>query len=306
MFGVQHDANQLSDMSGAEEGNAERRGKRQRLAAELRRVRDLAGVSGRDLAHRIGISQSKISRIESGTVIPSLPEVTEWAAAVQASPQATEWLINMTEAVFTEMHSWRTTLQTRIHLQDDIREQEDLASVVQVFQPTLIPGLLQTADYARRVFSLFDPPYAESDVSMAVAARLQRQLALFDQDRHFQFLITEAALRCRPGPPRLQHAQLDRISSLSTLDNVTIGLVPLDRQALVCPSHGFIIYEDDEGEAGTFIEIETTHVRLTAHDAEDVAIYRRQWRLLTQMAIFDEEAHEFLRILTSEIGGRTS
>ena len=64
---------------------AEHRTKRERLATELRRLRDQAGISGRDLAHRVGISQSKVSRIESGTVIPSLPEVTAWGEAVVAA-----------------------------------------------------------------------------------------------------------------------------------------------------------------------------------------------------------------------------
>ncbi|GAA5076881.1 transcriptional regulator with XRE-family HTH domain [Thermocatellispora tengchongensis] len=279
-------------------------GKRQRLATELRRLRDLAGISGRDLATRIGISQSKVSRIESGTVIPTMPEVTAWAEAVEASPETRAWLSEMTESAFTEVHTWRAELQRQAHLQDDIREQEDQARLVRVFQPTLIPGLLQTAEYARRVFALFDPPYSDGDLAMALAARLQRQLALYQESRRFEFLITEAALRCRPGPPRLLLAQLDRVASVSTLENVTIGLIPHNREAVVFPSHGFTIYDTDIGDdaaEGTFVEIETTHVRLTAHDAEDVAIYTRQWSLLSGTAIYDDEAREFLSALAADV-----
>ncbi|MDF5755773.1 helix-turn-helix transcriptional regulator [Spongiactinospora sp. TRM90649] len=280
--------------------------KRQRLATELRRLRDLAGISGRDLAHRIGISQSKVSRIESGTVIPSMPEVTAWAQAVAASTQTREWLGDLTESAFTEVHTWRTALQRQAHLQDDIRDQEDQAQIVRVFQPTLVPGLLQTAEYARRVFSLFDPPYSESDLAMAVAARLQRQLALYEESRRFEFLITEAALRCRPGPVKLLLAQLDRLGSLSTLENISIGLIPHNREAVVCPAHGFTVYIGDESAEDTFVEVETTHVRLNANDAEDVAIYDRQWSLLSGTAIFDEEAAEFLAALRAEIRGASS
>src|SRR2546430_16403904 len=60
----------------------EPRAKRLRLAAELRRLREMAGVSGRELAQRINISQSKISRIESGMTTPPVPAVTAWAGAV--------------------------------------------------------------------------------------------------------------------------------------------------------------------------------------------------------------------------------
>lgn len=280
---------------------AEHRTKRERLATELRRLRDQAGISGRDLAHRVGISQSKVSRIESGTVIPSLPEVTAWGEAVEASTQTREWLTDLTEAAFTEVHTWRAALQRQAHLQDEIREQEDQAQLVRGFQPTLVPGLLQTAEYARRVFSLFDPPYSESALSMAVSARLQRQLALYEESRSFEFLITEAALRCRPGPPKLLLAQLDRIASLSTLENVSIGLIPHNTEALVCPPHGFTVYESDGSVADTFVEIETAHVRLTAGHADDIAVYQRQWSLLREMAIFDDEAREFLAAVSADI-----
>ncbi|MFG1944869.1 helix-turn-helix domain-containing protein [Nonomuraea sp. NPDC048826] len=268
---------------------------------ELRRLRDLAGISGRDLAARIGISQSKISRIESGNVIPSLPEVTAWGEAVEAPPEAREMLADLTQAVFVEMHSWRTALQQQTHLQDQIREQEDQARLIRSFQPSLVPGLLQTAEYARRVFTLFDPPYAVGDLPMIVAARLQRQVALYDENRCFEFLITEAALRCRPGPVRLLLAQLDRIASVSTLENVSMGLIPLDTESLVCPSHGFTLFESDGSAGESFVEIEVTHMRLTARNQEDVAMYRRQWSLLRDMAIYGDAARDFLAKLGADL-----
>ncbi|QYC45239.1 Helix-turn-helix protein [Nonomuraea coxensis DSM 45129] len=277
------------------------RSKRERLATELRRLRDLAGISGRDLAGRIGISQSKISRIESGSVIPSLPEVTAWGDAVEAPSETREQLADLTQAVFVEMHAWRTALQQQTHLQDQIREQEDQARLIRVFQPSLVPGLLQTAEYARRVFTLFDPPYVEGDLPTVVAARLQRQVALYDENRSFEFLITEAALRCRPGPVRLLLAQLDRIASVATLENVSIGLIPQDGEFLVCPSHGFTLYESDGSVEDSFVEVEVTHMRLTARNAEDVALYRRQWALLGDMAIYGEAARDFLAKLSADM-----
>ncbi|MFC5823407.1 helix-turn-helix domain-containing protein [Nonomuraea insulae] len=277
------------------------RTRRQRLATELRRLRDLAGISGRDLAHRIGISQSKVSRIESGSVIPSLPEVTAWGDAVEAPPQAQELLADLTEAAFTEMHTWRAALQRQMHLQDDIREQEDQAQLLRVFQPAIVPGLLQTAEYARRVFSLFDPPYSEGDLPMVVAARLQRQLALYDESRRFEFIVTEAALRCRPGPVRLLLAQLDRVATLSTLENIMVGVIPQDAESAVCPPHGFTLYESDSSTEDSFVEVEVTHMRLIVRAAEDVATYRRQWSLLGEMALYGDAAREFLTRLGTDI-----
>ena len=98
---------------------------RRRLAVELRRLRDRAGLSGRQLAERISISQSKVSRIESGLTIPSGPEVAAWAAAVSASGTATELLTMLTDAVYTEVHPWHAALREQVHLQDEIDRSRD-------------------------------------------------------------------------------------------------------------------------------------------------------------------------------------
>ena len=210
---------------------------RQRLAVELRRLRDRAGLSGRRLAEQVGISQSKVSRIESGLTVPSAPEVAAWAKAVSASGTANELLAALTDAVYTEVHPWHAALRARIHLQDEIQELENHSRVKLTYEPSLVPGLLQTAEYARRVFTMFDPAYDELDIPAVVAGRIDRQAALFDPARQFSFLVTETALRWQPGPSSVLLSQLDRISSLSTLENISIGLIPAERPGPdACPA----------------------------------------------------------------------
>jgi transcriptional regulator with XRE-family HTH domain len=85
--------------------------KRQRLGDELLRLRDLAGLSGRDLAQRIGISQSKVSRIETGRAVPSIPEVTAWADAVGTTVEARDRLRALTDDALVEVHTWRAAAQ---------------------------------------------------------------------------------------------------------------------------------------------------------------------------------------------------
>ena len=76
---------------------------------------------------------------------------------------------------------------------------------VRNFQPGIIPGLLQTADYALRIMEIANIQGAV-DLADAVNVRLARQEALYDQGRHFEFIMTESALRWRPGPPELLSA----------------------------------------------------------------------------------------------------
>jgi len=266
----------------------------------LRRLRGLSGLSGRELARRIGTSQSKVSRIESGMAIPSLPEVSAWATAVGAPTTTRDSLVTLTEAAFTEVQGWRDALRARPHVQDEIQALETRARMLRTFQSSVVPGMLQTAEYARRVFSFFQAPFAKGDIPAAVAARLDRQLALYENDRQFNFLIAEAALRWLPGTPDLLLAQLDRIASVSTLDNVSVGVIPLGAQAVTMLTHAFVIY-DGRDEQDALVSVETIHAHLVVKSPGDVALYRRRWELLNEMAIFGGEAHEFISGLIAHL-----
>ncbi|TDD78015.1 XRE family transcriptional regulator [Actinomadura rubrisoli] len=286
---------------------------RRRLAGELRRLREQTGLSGRQLAERIGISQSKISRIESSITLPTAVEVASWGAAAGCSDSAITMLGVLADAAYTEVHPWTTAMRDRTHLQDDIQDIEGRAWKRMIYEPSLVPGLLQTAEYARRVFAMFDPPYLELDLPVVVTARLDRQVALFDQDKRFEFLITEAALRWRVGPVRTLLAQLDRIASLSTLENVSIGLIPHSAPALTHAPHGFVVLNfidgaddahgepDSDGEVGTLALVETVHANLTVSDPLQTALYQRQWSRLERMAVYGHNARGLLAAISADL-----
>ncbi len=273
-------------------------GSRERLAAELRRLRDLAGVSGRDLAQRVGISQSKVSRIESGAVVPSLPEVTAWGKELGVSVETQGRLTALIEAAYNEVHPWGSALR-RGNLQEGVQDQESTATRIRIFQPSVVPGLLQTAEYARRVIAMFHQQYETSDPAAEIASRLERQLALYDTGRHFDFLITEAALRWRPGPVQMLLAQLDRIASISTLENVSVGLIPLSVEATTLTTHGFVLYEGEE--ENEWVTVETIHADMKVAVPEHMQIYRARWSLLHEMALFDEAAQDFLGRIVADL-----
>ncbi|WP_054814798.1 helix-turn-helix domain-containing protein [Nocardia arizonensis] len=270
---------------------------RTRLAAELRRLRDLAGISGRDLATRVGISQSTLSRIETGHAVPSLPQVTAWSREVGASAETERLLRHLTESAHSEVSTWRTALATREHLQDDYRAHESTATTVYNFQPTLVPGLLQTADYARRVFACFQLPYGPDELAAAVAARLDRQPALYDPQRRFEFLIGETALRARPGPRHIMFAQLDRIASVSTLETVSIGIIASDVEAITTIPHSFVIYDGPD----PLVSIDMVDANRTVRAPEEIDLYRERWNLLRRMALFDDEARAFLGEIAADL-----
>ncbi|WP_330277096.1 helix-turn-helix domain-containing protein [Lentzea sp. NBC_00516] len=271
---------------------------RQVLARELKRLRLRTGLSGRELGRRASISQSKVSRIEAGTALPTVPEVENWGRVLDVPAETVRWLAIITGNAHLEAHSWSAVLQDGKHLQHEIGGWEAAAAVVRTYQPSVVPGLLQIADYARRVFSLFSPPYDEAALAAAVAGRLERQLALYESGRKFEFLITEAALRWRPGPPNVLVAQLDRIRSMSTLDNIGIGLIPLDGEAVATYSHGFVIYEGGQESVAT---VEMIHGPLTVDSEVQVEMYRHRWSLLGEMALRGDDARSLLDDLIGRV-----
>ncbi|HEX2132700.1 MAG TPA: helix-turn-helix transcriptional regulator [Actinophytocola sp.] len=281
-------------------GGAARPTRRRQLGGELRQARELVGMSGRELASRIGVSQSKVSRIESGHATPTVLEVSRWADEVGATTERRGQLVALTESVFTEVHSWPATLSDRAHIQGEIEEREMRARLLRTFQPALVPGLLQTAEYARRVIAMGQVSRSAEEMADTLAGRLRRQLVVYDEGRRFEFVITEAALRWRPGPPRLLAAQLDRIATLTTLDNVSIGLIPLDAPAASPTSHGFVIYEANDDGQDAYVEVDTIHANLFAREPGDVTLYQRRWELLAGAALFGDAARALLAELGSE------
>lgn len=260
----------------------------------------LAGVSGRQLAHRTGLSQSRVSRIERGEALASIPELTVWMDVCGAADHL-QAMIEATEAALNQTDGWREFMaaDTLAAMQQQVRDREAKARTLRVFQPTLVPGLLQTAEYARLVFIASDLT-GQQDYAAAVQRRVDRQQVLYEQGHRFEFVITEAALRWRPGPPEVQLAQIDRILNLSTLSNVSVSVVPLDGTTTAIPWHGFSLYEDlDEDEP--FVQVETIHAYVSVTEPRDVALYRQQFEALTASAISGRQLAEMLGQLSEKL-----
>jgi len=177
-------------------------------------------------------------------------------------------------------------------LQDEIRELEATARTLGNFQPGIIPGLLQTEDYARRVLHLADPA---ADLDAAVTRRLARQAILLERERSFEFLLTEAALHYRPGPRDVHAAQLDHLADVADLKAITLGIIPADAEMRAITRCGFIIYEDRVGDLPPFAIVETRHMSAYANDPADVEIYRRELAAFRQSAVYSDEALAIIR-----------
>jgi hypothetical protein len=235
-----------------------------------------------------------VSRVESGKAVPSLPQVSKWAAAVNATDDVQANLTALTEAALNEVDSWRAHGTVRPSaIQRDIGVLEASAGVSRHFQPAIVPGLLQTAEYARRAFEITDVR-GWGDHAAGVAARMERQQILYRPEKRFEFLLTEAAVRLRVGPPPVMRGQVHRLISLMSLDSVDIGVMPLAAEATVVPWCPFHLYDDLPEGQDPFVTIELPHGRLTVSDPGDVEIYQQQLAAIRRAALYGEDARLLL------------
>jgi transcriptional regulator with XRE-family HTH domain len=218
------------------------------LASALRDARRAAGLTGERLAARCGISQSKISKIETGKVLATITDVERILNALGTSQDRTAELMALARLANTEFQSVRASLKRGLH-----QKQRELAALeadtlhIRFFLPLMITGLLQTPEYARASMANFP-----GDHPQAIARRLDRQAALYNPAKRFTFILTEAAVRWQLCEPQVMAVQMGRLASLSELPNISLGVIPLDSYVPDGPLNTFTVYDDRIATAETF------------------------------------------------------
>lgn len=271
------------------------------LGVRLQAIRKQAtGLSARAVAARADIAQSTMSRIENGQMRPS-PEVLDRViAAMEISEAAAEELRDLLGVLHTEAEHLRRYARKGFgSLQAQIGALERRTRLVRAFQPSLVPGLLQTAEYAGQ--ALGHVMYSDSnDWARAAQARMDRQAILHQPGRTFRYVITEAALLHWVCPAEVMLAQVDRLRELATLPTVRLGILPQDQRMPTFPHHGFTIYDSER----VHVELHTTHLKLTA--PADVAVYAATFGEYERAAVYGEDADAVLRRVMQEYRKRTT
>jgi transcriptional regulator with XRE-family HTH domain len=270
--------------------------RRMEFADKLRGHRERAGLTGKQFADALGWSNSKVSKIETGKQTPSDVELEQWLTELGVNEDIARQLHDELREVRIHQIAWRRQLRTghRARQEQDAKSERD-AAVIRAVDIAAVPGLLQTPDYARAIFTsqaaLLDVP---DDVEASVRVRMERQRILYEPNRTTEILVAEAALRHPVCPPAAMLAQLDRLVSALGLPGVRIGVLPLDRQLPHVPWHGYWIVDDE-----VFIELVTSEVRVT--DEDQVAIYHRLTDRLWSVAAEGELARALLARIAANV-----
>jgi transcriptional regulator with XRE-family HTH domain len=259
------------------------------LGHRLRELRTTASLSGRQLAELLSWPASKISKLENGHQTPSDDDIRTWARATGSEAETAALLASL-HTLEVQHAEWRRILHAGIRpRQNELADLDQQTKLFRVFESTVIPGLLQTAEYARirfaegiRVFHL------TNDVSEAVQGRIQRQEILYQPDKRFHFVLTEAALRIRLCPPEVMLGQLDRLISLSALPNVKLGVIGFQTQYATSPWHGFWMYDTDR------VLVETYSAALTLAQPPEIELYARVFDELAAVASYGRAARAII------------
>lgn len=255
-----------------------------------RRLRELRGrLTQRELAARVGWPQAKVSKLETGRQTATPEDLRAWAKATGHAAVAEE-LIARRQGMETRTRSWRRQLRAGHRpVQDALTVEYERSTILRAWQGDMVVGMLQTADYARAVFTQYaELQQSPRDVEDAVRARVRRQGLLWQPGRVFHIVMWEAALHATLAPPDVLAAQLDRLASVIGLDTVRLGIVPFGAQLRIPPANAFWLYD------GRLAIVEDWHAELWLDDAETIALYMRVWDTLTASAVYGTPARRLI------------
>ncbi|OLB77921.1 MAG: hypothetical protein AUI14_14765 [Actinobacteria bacterium 13_2_20CM_2_71_6] len=267
------------------------RQEREKLSALLRQLRADAGLTSAGAAKKAGFSQSKLSKVENGLLLPSETDVRALCGAYRATVSQRREVVGLTQRLQNEYDSARVILQRGAYRkQQQIGRIEAQTSLFRDFQPTFVLGLLQAPAYMRCVFA--GMPAADRD--RAVEARVARQRIMLDAARQFDLIMTEGALRWRAGPTDLMVAQLDHIAEVARLSNVRIGVIPWRSETRVFPGHAFHLYDE------RLVIVGTLSATAAIRDPRDIALYVDLFEELAGLASYGDEAEAELRRIRTD------
>lgn len=250
------------------------------LSRTLRRLRQAATLSGVEAGKAAGFSQAKISRLENGVNVPTPKDVATLAKVYRAPDDVRQRLVVLAEDMRA---GFRRVVLNRggSEFQDRIARIEQASEHVRTFSPTVVPGLMQTADYARAIFS--SGALSPAEIEAAVAGRLARQRLLRADGHRFTLLTTAGALGWCAGSPAVMAAQADHLAAPQP-PNVRVGVIPWGARATVFPMHTWDIYD----RRGVIIGLVSATALLT--NPQDVTAYDTMFRDLEEMAVFGDGA----------------
>ncbi|MFI7386100.1 helix-turn-helix domain-containing protein [Streptomyces sp. NPDC049813] len=275
-------------------------GRQLRFGAELRKLRERAGLTATQAGQLMGIKQTQVSNMEAGRVGVSPERVRVLACHYDCADQA---LVNALADMAAERargwwEEYRSILPVGLL---DLAELEHSAARLRTAVTLHIPGLFQTAEYAREVFRQAVPELPAPDVEHRVSFRVKRQAVLFrEPPTSQQVIIHEAALRMRFGGPHVTSAQLKYLLSLNEREHVTVRVLPFAAEALPGSGHSVFYFEGPLPQLDT-VNLDQSHGPVFLHAEAQLHRYRVQLDLLEAASLPPGKSQDLINSIIREL-----
>ncbi|MGH3775171.1 MAG: helix-turn-helix domain-containing protein [Pseudonocardiaceae bacterium] len=268
------------------------------LGEGLRRAMYNAGLSGKDVARLLDLSPSWVSRLISGKRNVTAVQASAFLAVCQVPSAERERLLELCDEQHTQgwfqQHGSRLPLQLVTYI-----DHENKAVTIGDFQSTVVPGLLQTGDYARALIHEAGTIPAD-EINDRVAARLARQ-SLFSRDRppRFTFYLHEFVLRLPVGGTAVMLDQLQHLERMSRRPYLTLRVVPATLGGHAAINGSFILMEFAAFKPVAYLESETSSLFL--EKPVEIAAYQSILAALAQTALGEGESRKLIATLATEL-----
>ncbi|WP_424213223.1 helix-turn-helix domain-containing protein [Streptomyces sp. BI20] len=284
--------------------------RRRRLGMELRKLREERGMTAEAVAERLLVSQSKISRLENGRRSISQRDVRDLCEVYEvADPRVVDSLMQMAKE--SRQQGWWHAFgdlpySVYIGLETD-------ATSLRVYEPQVIPGLLQTTEYAQALILGAVPEISQSEIDKRVNVRMRRQLRLVEGDQNTNqqvgplrlwAVLDEAALRRRVGDGEVMVEQLQWLIEQSRLPHVTIQVIPFAMGAHPGVNGQYAILEFPDATDSTVVYIEGVTSDLYLEKTNDVQKYSVMYEHLRAQALGVEQTRDYIADIIEEHAGK--
>ena len=280
-------------------GNRHTSVRSRQIANELRRYRENAGLSCSDAGARLGVSGSKISRIETGVSGLQIEDVAALLGLYHVPAKERRAIVELARKA--DEKGWWERQAGLPQTWRNLIEFESNANRIQNFENMLVPGLLQTAEYSRAIIQGIDGTLSESELDGLVAARMARQL-LLRRTHAPQFLavIDETALRRPIGGPGVMQRQLHHLLAVSNAANISVRAVPFGANAHAGLHGSFLLL--DFTEDPDIVYVGNHYTELFLEEEQDLASYRVALRNILNVALATGATQELIERIAVEHG----
>lgn len=271
--------------------------RRRRLGVELRRLREMAGMTGEEAAERMSWSGSKLSRIERGQVATNSDDVRDLLELYEVTDPGLRQTLIMLARESRRRGWW--------HVYGDVMPErfevylglEPEASTLRFFQSQIVPGLFQTPDYARALMRAHPTPVSPEEIDRRTELRIRRQDLIFNESPPHIWALMDESILYRPiGNSGVMAGQMSHLLDVHDKPNVTLQIVPFAAGAHSGLNGSFDILEFPESDihAPRLVHVENLTSSLYIEKAKEVAFYTVAFEHLRTAALHPERTREVI------------